>query len=405
MRHLKLAILLMFMVQMDVFGQWQEKNVATTSVLTSVSFYDTENGYTVGGNKIFKTKNGGDLWAISFIANGSNYLEEILVIDSLSVIAVGKNVDLNQSVIYKTNNGGFSWNAINISNSSFLKSIYFVTPDLGYCSGGDGVILKTTDAGNTWQAQTSGTTDNLQSIFFVDELNGIAVGGSPSSSVIVRTQDGGAHWNEITAPSDNNLQSVYFVNPQTGYIVGWNGEIMKTEDGGNSWSFQSSVAMSGNLEVEFTDENTGYIVGGEANTALIQKTSNGGALWEDVSPNISQGLVSIHFPSTLIGYAVGANGTVLKTESGGVVSVMSEPLALPQISIYPNPATDHVLVQSIAPEILESIVLFDNNGQFIYQAEAKGSNAKVDLSMLEANTYFLMIQTNKGRFIQKVVKI
>ncbi len=66
----------------------------------------------------------------------------------------------------------------------------FLTPNIGYCSGGEGVILKSTNGGNTWQSQNSGTVTNLESIYFVNELVGIAVGGTPISAIILKTTDG-----------------------------------------------------------------------------------------------------------------------------------------------------------------------------------------------------------------------
>lgn len=390
---------------MLVFGQWEEKNIGTFYTLASVRFLNDDLGFVAGGNVIFKTDNGGDLWENSYNGIGNLFFEDVFGIGANRIIAVGKNFDSNQSVIIKSENNGDSWDSVNISNSAFLRSIFFISTNIGYCSGGDGTILKTTNGGNSWQPLNSGTSQNLQSIYFIDEMNGVAVGGTPSSSIILKTIDGGTSWNEVNAPTSNNLQSVYFVNQMVGYIVGWNGEIIKTEDSGNTWIHQSSVAMSGNLEVTFTDANTGYIVGGDFNESLIQKTDNGGALWEDVSPNINQGLVSIHFPSFLTGYAVGANGTVLKTNSGGVVTATKEVYHSPQILIYPNPVTENLSIKAVDSQVIESLKMYDNNGYFMFEAAINSSKASIDFSLLEANNYFVVIQTNEGKYSRKILKI
>ena len=405
MMHFKLTILSFFMFPMLVFGQWEEKSISTPSTLTSVKFYNNDLGFTVGGSNIYKTNNRGDTWELSFTGNSSVFLEDIFIIEAGKAIAIGKDFNTEKSIIVRTGNNGITWNSINASNSALLRSVYFPTSNVGYCSGGNGSILKSIDSGNSWQALSSGTSQNLQSIFFVDELNGIAVGGSPSSSIVLKTTDGGENWNEVSTPSDKNLQSVYFVSQQVGYIVGWNGEIMKTMDGGNTWTPQTSVAMSGNLEVFFTNANTGYIVGGNLNESLIQKTNNGGALWEDISPNINQGLVSIHFPSFSTGYAVGENGTVLKTTSGGVTSTTQEIVHSPDIVTYPNPVVEYLSMRSIEPVIIESVKMYDSNGDFIYQAAVNASSGRINFSTLEANNYFLVIQTNEGLFVKKILKI
>jgi len=52
--HIKLTLLSFFMLPMLVFGQWEEKSIATTSTLTSVKFYKNDQGFTVGGSNITK---------------------------------------------------------------------------------------------------------------------------------------------------------------------------------------------------------------------------------------------------------------------------------------------------------------------------------------------------------------
>ncbi len=405
MKYLKLTAMLIISVHLNVFGQWDEKSITTNNTLTSVDFFDDDIGFVVGGNKIFKTSSGGDLWTVSYMGSSLIAFEDVFIIDENNVIAVGKDLDSGQSAMVRTDDNGNTWEAVNIANSSFLKSVFFVSSDIGYCSGGGGLILKTTDSGNTWQALNSGTSMFLQSIYFVDEENGIAVGGTPSSSIIVKTQDGGTNWSQINAPSDNFLQSAYFINQQIGYVVGWNGQIMKTEDGGSTWQAQTSVNMAGNLEVLFTDENTGYIVGGQQNESSIQKTENGGGLWEDISPDIPVGLVGIDFPSFSTGYAVGGNGTVVKTESGGMLTSTGEAAFPHQVLVYPNPVTSIASIKSTGNQKIESIKLYDNSGRLIKYFSVEFSKVEIDFSEFEPNIYFLEINTGKGKYIKKLIRV
>ncbi|MDF1699391.1 MAG: hypothetical protein P1U56_26295, partial [Saprospiraceae bacterium] len=345
MMKLKIILTLVLGIQFIGFGQWEEKNITTSSTLNSVDFISENLGYVTGGNIIYKTENGGEDWSISHNASDLVFYEDIFVIDTDRIIAVGKDLDSNQSVITKTENGGEDWINATISNASFLRSVFFVSSDIGFCAGGGGRILKSLDSGDSWQESNSGIGTNLHSIFFVNEMVGIAVGGSPISAVILKTEDGGETWDQINSPSNKNLQSVYFSNQETGYVVGWDGEIMKTDNCGGDWSIQSSVAMTGNLEVVFTDDNTGYIVGGTMNESLIQKTSNGGDLWEDISPPINEGLTCIQFPSFEVGYAVGSNGTVLKTESEGVNTSTHNFQFYNAFAVYPNPTNGYLKIE------------------------------------------------------------
>ena len=404
MLKIKIINVLILGIQISGYCQWEEKNISTNSTLTCVDFVTENIGFVTGGNKIYKTENGGDNWANSHTASDLVMYEDVFVINNNKIIAVGKDLNSNQSIITKTENGGVDWNNATVSNSSFLKSVFFVSPEIGFCSGGSGTILKTTDSGDTWQELSSGTGTNLQSIFFVNEMVGIAVGGSPASAVILKTQDGGVNWNPINSPSNNNLQSVYFSNQETGYVVGWNGEIMRTDNCGGDWTIQNSVAMTGNLEVFFTDDNTGYIVGGAMNESLIQKTSNEGELWEDISPQISEGLVSIQFPTFNVGYVVGSNGTVVKTESGGIMTSTNNFEFSDEFKVFPNPTNGTLNIKSENNNRIDKVRIYDSNGHVINGLNIIPTSHEIDLSNLESSVYYLEIRSDKKIEIKKIVK-
>ncbi len=388
---------------MDAFSQWEEKNISTNTTLSSVNFLNDEIGFVTSSNMIFQTEDGGDNWSLSHSGFDLVLYEDVFAIDNDEIIAVGKDLNLNQAVITKTVNGGQDWIDVAITNSSFLKSVFFTSADIGYCSGGSGTILKTTDSGESWQELITGTFDELQSIYFVNDLVGIAVGGSPLNSRIIKTTDGGVNWNPITSPSSNYLQSVFFSNQDTGFVVGWNGEIMKTENCGNTWTVQSSVAMSGNLKVQFTDENTGFIVGGSTDESLIQKTNNGGDLWEDISPQTSEGLRSIHFPSLNVGYAVGSNGTVLKTDSNGTMTSINNLETKADFKLFPNPVDNFVSIQSENNKAIQLIKIYNSNGVLVNEFHSNSAKTELDLSNLTSNVYYLEIHSEESKTIKKIV--
>lgn len=404
MLKIKFIILLIIGIHVLGYSQWEEKNVSTSTFLNSVHFLNDEVGFVTGSNKIYKTEDGGDDWQLIYLASDLVLYEDILAINEDQIIAVGKDFNLNQSLISISNNGGESWTDILLSGSSLLKSVKFVSSEIGYCSGEKGALFKTTDAGLTWQSLNSGTDLYLQSIFFIDELLGFAVGGVPSTSLIIKTMDGGETWSPIQSPSDNYLQSVFFTNRDTGYIVGWNGEILKTENCGDSWTSQNSVEMSGNLEVTFTDTNTGYIVGGSFNEPLIQKTSNAGDLWEDISPDIQEGLVGIFFPSFNIGNAVGGNGTVIKTVSGGISTSTKQFDFIDEFKIYPNPSNGLINIHSENSKQIEKIKIHDSLGRIIKESNPNSANSTMDLSNIEPNIYYLEIHSEGIRSVKKIVK-
>lgn len=387
------------------YGQWTAHNIATNHAVTSVDFVSNDVGYVIEGKNIHKTENGGNTWLHVYSGNDGVFYEDLFAIDRDIIVAVGKDFVTRQSVITKTENGGLDWYDVVQANSALLLSVFFISTKIGFCSGADGTILKTLDSGENWQKLKSGTLSSLKSIFFVNEMEGIAVGGIPGESIILKTIDGGMNWTTINSPSNNYLQSVFFTNKNIGYIVGWNGEIMKTENGGWEWKIQNSVSMSGNLEVTFTDDNIGYIVGGSTNSALIQKTTNGGEVWRDISPPSPNGLLGICFPSENIGYAVGANGTVLKTETGGMISSVRDVSIKHAFSVYPNPVNRILNIKNSANFEIESTQIYDSNGKKVTEFKSNPLQNSVDLSNLMPGIYYLEIQSNQNNEKHKIIKI
>lgn len=404
MLKLKMTFTLIIGLQIIGFGQWEERNISTVSTLTSVHFVTEDIGYVVGGNTIYKTENGAEDWDINYNAGDDVLYEDIFVIDNNNIIAIGKDVDSNQSIITKSEDGGNSWIEIPLSTTQLLRSIFFITPTTGYCSGGGGIILKTVDSGSNWVELNSGTNLSLQSIFFVDEMIGFAVGGSPIVGIALKTEDGGQTWSELDSQTTNYLQSVYFTTKETGYIVGWNGEILKTNDCGVTWNSLNSVSMTGNLEITFTDANTAYIVGGADNESLIQKTSSGGDSFEDISPQTSYGLISVQFPSFEVGYAVGFNGSVVKTESEGLMTSTNGLNSFDKFRVFPNPTSGNLNILAHDSNLIEVLKIYNSNGMLLAEMTPSSYSYDLDLSNLAADIYYLEIQSKDLKSIKRIVK-
>jgi len=409
LKSMKKSILFFFLLllQFQILAQWQDLSIMSGSQIEALDFLDDNKGYILNGNKVYKTTDGALTWNLIFEPNTVTLLQEVYIIEEDIVIIAGKDFTIDHSFMYRTENGGQDWNYINISSNSILSSVHFPTPDIGYCVSLNGEVFKSIDAGLTWEEQDQEVSNNLKSVYFINEVEGIAVGGSPFSSTIIRTVDGGSNWYTVDSPAFEYLQSVFFSSDDIGYIVGWEGQILKTEDGGNSWDLQTSVNMEGNLDVFFTDDDTGYVVGGTQPQSLIQKTTNGGELWEDISPNIGGGLIALDFPSANTGYVVGARvdsmATLLKTETGGITSTEND-FHSSDINAYPNPFQNHLNIQSKGSNI-NLIRVFDFQGRIIKEVEYSQQNISIDSHDLSPNNYFLEIHTDSETVIRKVVKL
>ena len=71
------------------------------------------------------------------------------------------------------------------------------------------------------------------------------------------------------------------------------------------------------------------------------------------------------------------------------------------IKIYPNP-TDGLLYIDANTESIIGITVFDVLGKKVLQLQ--GNKQQVDISTIESGMYFLRIATDRGEFVQKIIK-
>ena len=125
----------------------------------------------------------------------------------------------------------------------------------------------------------------------------------------------------------------------------------------------------------------------------------------DISPQNNNGLIAISFPSFSTGYAVGSNGTVVKTESGGVVATDNPADNASSISLFPNPVSHTLMVQSSAENTLRRLRLYNVNGQFLMEQAIQAAQSSLDFSGQEPNIYYLEISPQSGKSIHKIIKL
>lgn len=204
-----------------------------------------------------------------------------------------------------------------VYNMSFaLNDVDFVTDNIVFAVGDNGVILKSEDWGNNWSSINSGTQNNLNHIKFVSEQVGYILGAY--NNVFLKTENGGTNWlpldlPDLTYPYASNS---FFVNEQTGIVIGGDGKILKTTDGGRNWTTKDGG--SGNFKsVFFLNEQVGFICG-QSNKLI--KTIDGGENWTNINMDAAGYNVSfndIWFTNELTGYLLAENGQLYKSSDGG----------------------------------------------------------------------------------------
>ena len=72
-----------------------------------------------------------------------------------------------------------------------------------------------------------------------------------------------------------------------------------------------------------------------------------------------------------------------------------------QVSVYPNPASERVVVASLAP--INNVELINTLGQVVYSNNNMANGYNIPVSSLEKGTYFVKVRTADKVSTQKVV--
>ncbi len=267
-------------------------------------------------------------------------------------------------VLFSDDNG-IRWQQAQVPVSTTLTTVFFVSEQIGWAAGHDGVILKSVDAGQTWQKQFDGFTanksliaaltaekavaeevlakaesshnaahiqdaqenlDNLDGalgdaeydlesgstkpfmdLWFYDANQGFAIG---AYGMIFRTEDGGKNWQSYNAKLPNperlHLNSITQVGPNALTIVGEMGLFLRSDDLGKTWVKQYSP-YEGSL--------FGLVASGEHQLLFGLR----GHVYHSNDAGISWQAVATHNEQTLLGGAKGKNQTLLVGNGGAAV--------------------------------------------------------------------------------------
>ena len=74
-----------------------------------------------------------------------------------------------------------------------------------------------------------------------------------------------------------------------------------------------------------------------------------------------------------------------------------------EVSVYPNPVTDKLTVQS-ADQSLKIVGIYDVSGKLLFQTEGNGLQQEIELSDFNAGVYILRVKTSKETFTGRIIK-
>jgi hypothetical protein len=74
------------------------------------------------------------------------------------------------------------------------------------------------------------------------------------------------------------------------------------------------------------------------------------------------------------------------------------------IDVYPNPASEYLILNNYAPEKVLTVELYNMSGKAVRTLTSSGTQTILNISDLSQGIYFLKLKWNKSSSFKKIIK-
>ena len=427
MKKLLIILAVMFIcgvMQAQLVEGWLEIPTGVTENLFGVACLDKNEVIGCGeSGKILKTVDGGETWAVRFEKEGYDMIH-VAFANAQVGYACGDscwwNSDNHKGVIVKTTDGGETWQEL--PNTEFVhlewpdwirpSDLCVVDEETYYLFTKDAVLWRTTDGGQSFTSTPFefGMVKHCE-LFFEGETGYLVVidGGIH----IHKTTDSGLTWSEVAdiAYFDYSVVTHFFDKNHVemfGYFSEGTHNLLVTEDGFETVSYLSVecpimdyYGMGNVSHSKYTSDTYGCLLigmtlmkGSTDTNPYIMKDGWEHCEWvkQGIPDCENNGMVQCRDLYAVDGvdtvfYIAAENGFVYKSAMIPVSGLEENVL---QITVYPNPAKDRVIVEGI--EAAE-VGVYNSLGQLIKMM--RGTN-EINVSDMQEDVYLLRIIDSEG---------
>lgn len=208
------------------------------------------------------------------------------------------------------------WQWLNPKPSGYADTrIVFPSHDTGYILNANGDLFKTSNRGDSWEP----FTHFAESPLCMDIQHSTGVIGC-SGGMLYLSGDNGNNWQLVNTGINDNFETINIVSQDTFFLsCGYDyahgyGNIYETTDRGKTWiTLHCDIPIH---SIVFPDSKTGYI--GSTQGTII-KTEDGGVSWERKRAEsiIPSGIQAMQFLDRDTGFDFEETNTLLATYDGG----------------------------------------------------------------------------------------
>ncbi len=374
--------------------QWVKIADLPNSNFTDLYFIDDSVGFTIGGEFVYKTTNGGYSWDSTKLGDALDNLYEFDFINQDTGFIVG---EVSGARAFITQNQGLNWDTIGpytfSSDIAIINSNEFL-----WCFGGyPGIWIYNVSLGLEMSLDPGVTPADLK-VFSEDT---IYVGGGGFS----RSFDRGENWEIIEMPG---ILWMDFPTPRVEYAAADN--YFKTIDYGETWvELELPYFFDGCTSPEVVSDSVAYFPCGYDDVFDyhgIMRTNDGGESW------IFTGSDPPLFDNDAIGkifclnkdtcWCVTYAGQIYFTTNGG--GETEAPVAIIEnqetsFSVTPNPTSGRLNITS--EKTINTLLVYDMFGnQVVNEVNVYQKDFKIDVSFLLSGLYIILINQQYSKFIK-----
>ena len=364
-----------------------------TDAISDFSFGSATAGFfTVGGNEVSATTDGGQSFSARTSVPGGGGDAKLFALDANTVVAVRGNG------IFRTVNAAGNWTQV-ATASAQLNDVTFISPTVGYAVGNGGLVMRTSDGGASW---TPGSVANGNPNLGTVSCGGptLCLAAASDGSRVLRTTDGTTFTS--LAVSSSPIFAAAFSSATRAVAVGADGATAASNDGGATFT-----PVGGGVVIHREDDpltilrqgaspSTAYALGG---AGRIARTTNSGQSWQLLTPPGSANLIDVSFPTATVGFALDSGGRLRKTTNGGGSwsTLNTGTTRAPRAVIAPDINT----VLLIGPRGVRRSS--DGGGSFAAVADSDVSNASISdvdragSAIVASGGRVIVVSTNRGR--------
>ena len=392
------------------YSQWTPLTSGTTEYLHSIYFKDQLKGYCAGGGDyyaypvngttgvILKTNDGGTTW---------NTVYEDTLIAMHAVVALEDTVtafgtdEFGQWISMRSTNDGYSW--VKDTTAYVVKDICYYNDELYFIDDSSGGELKRISQGVVQSVQP----DAL--LFDINETGEIfCITYSTSMGYhfdLLASDDDGATWDTmnvdapiITANSLTNA-SLWAFGDTIVFYATYPAAIAYSYNKGVSWNYFNLPAGAPGSGAYLLSPD---VLIGKVHPNQIMGSSDGGHVfaWQD---STTARISHFHFVDEQTGFLCGEDGIIYKTSNaGGITSVKESGQQANSVVVYPNPVKDIVQLRCAGRMKINSVQVLDVTGRQVQMTTEDVQT--IDMRNLAPGSYILLIDTNAGQTVRKIVK-